>query len=223
MYRMENKNRSPHQTTPKLLIIDDEEQLRSSLKKILEREGFIISTALDLPTAMKRVKSKPDLDLLLVDVVLPRTDGIEIVTQILKNYPDMDPAVIFITGEPNLGDAIRAIKIGASDYLEKPVSRSYLVDSIKKALIRKSFQLDMKKVHQEKDLILQVDEKNLQNLDFLTEFKSGIKSKLDEMRTALIELKKKYGAKFSEEEKKLLNIVAKSSNEMVWLIKKLED
>ena len=123
--------------TPKILVIDDEKSIRVTLKKILEREKFIVETARDFQSVKTILNAEnPNFDLLLVDLVLPKTNGIDIVKHFNEKY-DFDIPVIFLTGEPNLDSAINALRLGAYDYIEKPIQKPKLLEVIEYALKRK--------------------------------------------------------------------------------------
>ncbi|MHA1601961.1 MAG: response regulator, partial [Promethearchaeota archaeon] len=128
---------------PKILIIDDERLLRQSLKRILEKAGFYCEMAMDYSSAKKNIENL-DFDAILVDIILPKMNGIELITKLQEDL-SINAAIIFITGEPNLETCRKAIKIGAFNYLEKPVSRKLLIESIKQALIRRNNQISFKK------------------------------------------------------------------------------
>lgn len=122
---------------PKLLVIDDEKSIRVTLKKILERENFSVETARDFQSVKTILNAEnPNFDLLLVDLVLPKTNGIDIVKHFNEKY-DFDIPVIFLTGEPNLDSAINALRLGAYDYIEKPIQKPKLLEVIEYALKRK--------------------------------------------------------------------------------------
>jgi len=123
--------------TTRILVIDDEKSIRVTLKKILERENFSVETARDFQSVKTVLNGEnPNFDLLLVDLVLPKTNGIDIVKHFNEKY-DFDIPVIFLTGEPNLDSAINALRLGAYDYIEKPIQKPQLLEVIEYALKRK--------------------------------------------------------------------------------------
>lgn len=123
--------------TTRILVIDDEKSIRVTLQKILERENFEVETARDFQSVKTILDAEnPNFDLLLVDLVLPKTNGIDIVKYFNEKY-DFDIPVIFLTGEPNLDSAINALRLGAYDYIEKPIQKPKLLEVIEYALKRK--------------------------------------------------------------------------------------
>ncbi|PZP41892.1 MAG: sigma-54-dependent Fis family transcriptional regulator, partial [Pseudopedobacter saltans] len=99
-----------------LLLIDDEIKLRSLLARILEREGYEVKQAGDFKTALKML-SKEKLPLILCDVRLPDGNGVEMISHILKLYPNT--LIILMTAYGNISDGVQAMKNGAYDYLTK--------------------------------------------------------------------------------------------------------
>ncbi|MFZ3231362.1 MAG: sigma-54 dependent transcriptional regulator [Pseudobdellovibrio sp.] len=120
----------------KTLIVDDETELRKSVSSILKNTQLGIQFDIDEATngkeALDKVKSGGHWDLILMDVRMPEMDGLEA----LKEIKEHDPStfVVIMTAHSNLTDAITAIKEGAYDYLEKPVSPEKLTDIVKKSL-----------------------------------------------------------------------------------------
>ena len=126
-----------NKTISRILVIDDEKSIRVTLKKILERENFAVETARDFQSVKTVLNAeKPNFDLLLVDLVLPKTNGIDIVKYFNEKY-DFDIPVIFLTGEPNLDSAINALRLGAYDYIEKPMDLGVLSRTVMRAIEKK--------------------------------------------------------------------------------------
>ncbi len=115
----------------KVLFVDDEESLRMLVKNQLTMEGFSVDTADDGDTAVDMLKLKP-YDLALLDIRMPRMNGIEVLRHIRRTSPAM--RVIMLTAVDDLAIAIEAVKNGANDYLTKPYDTDNLVASIRKVL-----------------------------------------------------------------------------------------
>ncbi len=119
----------------KTLIVDDETELRKSVVSILQNTNlgiqFDIQEASNGREALEKVKSA-DWDLILMDVRMPEMDGLQALTEIKEHSPST--FVVIMTAHSNLNDAITAIKEGAYDYLEKPVSPEKLTDIVKKSM-----------------------------------------------------------------------------------------
>ena len=117
-----------------VLIIDDEEDILSSCKAVLVDEDYDVETAKDYKEAMKIFESKK-IDLVFLDVWLPNTDGLDILSNIKEKYPNT--TVIMMSGHAGVETAVRATKMGAYDFLEKPISISKLLSSCDEVLNKK--------------------------------------------------------------------------------------
>ena len=121
-------------TKNSVLIIDDEEDILSSCKAVLEDEDYDVETAKDYDEAMKIFESKK-IDLVFLDVWLPNVDGLDILSNIKEKYPNT--TVIMMSGHAGVETAVRATKMGAYDFLEKPISISKLLASCDEVLNKK--------------------------------------------------------------------------------------
>ena len=102
----------------RVLIVDDEEVIASTLKRFLQGEGFEVATARDLPSALAQVEAfEPEI--ILCDVQLPGADGITVLNRVLQVRPDT--LFIMITAYATVESAVAAFQRGAHDYLMKPV------------------------------------------------------------------------------------------------------
>ncbi|MBW1837087.1 MAG: response regulator, partial [Deltaproteobacteria bacterium] len=108
----------------KILVIDDEEILRLTMKGFLSKEGHEVLTVKDYTSALE-VISKGDLDLIFADIVLGDHTGIDIL-RAAKNRGLTCP-IVMITGYPNIETASEALRLGAFDYLAKPIRRDTLL------------------------------------------------------------------------------------------------
>ena len=128
----------------RILIIDDQETIRKSLKLALEREGYLVETAENGREAIR--KSKEEFyNMALVDLRLPDMDGIELLTKMRETVPKM--VKIIITGYPSLENAIEAVNRGADGYIVKPYTMEDLLRKIKEHLQK---QREAKKYSEEK-------------------------------------------------------------------------
>ena len=116
---------------PTVLVVDDQESIRKSLKGILGDEGYKVSVANDGAEAMKRIEDDSP-DVVLLDVWLPGADGIEVLQQIRKDRPDLP--VVLISGHGTIETAVRATKLGAYDFIEKPLGIDKLLLTLSRAL-----------------------------------------------------------------------------------------
>ena len=116
----------------KILVVDDEENIRKSLKMILEYEGYSFLEAADGEEALDRLEESVGVDLVLLDVKLPGKDGLEVLEE-LKKKP-YSPEVIMVSGHGTIKTAVDATKLGAFDFLEKPLHRERVLLCIRNAL-----------------------------------------------------------------------------------------
>lgn len=111
-----------------ILIVDDEQDLCWILGEILEEEGYKVSSANSGEETIDRVK-KGNVDLIILDVMLPGMDGLEALRRIKKLHAKLP--VIMITGYGSMDIATKAMKLGAMDYITKPFKDEYIINLIK--------------------------------------------------------------------------------------------
>jgi DNA-binding NtrC family response regulator len=115
----------------RILIIDDQESIRKSLKLALEREGYLVDTVENGREAIRKSKGQI-YNMALVDLRLPDMDGIELLTKMRETVPEM--VKIVVTGYPSLENAIEAVNKGADGYIVKPYTMENLLRKIKEHL-----------------------------------------------------------------------------------------
>lgn len=121
----------------KILIIEDEKNLRETLKLNLELESFKVETLESGVNALQMIKSfKPDL--ILLDVMLPDIDGMTLYSNLKKE--SIDTAVIFLTAKNSVQDKIEGLKLGADDYITKPFDLEELLLRINNVFKRNKVQ-----------------------------------------------------------------------------------
>jgi UDP-3-O-[3-hydroxymyristoyl] N-acetylglucosamine deacetylase len=114
-----------------ILVVDDEEEIRQSLRGVLSDEGYAVIEAGDGRRALDLVQSASP-SLVILDVWLPEIDGIALLEQIKGQRPELP--VVIICGHANIEAAVRATRLGASDFIEKPFSLEAILGSIERAL-----------------------------------------------------------------------------------------
>lgn len=128
-------------TKEKILIVEDEKDLVRLIKYNLEKEKYRVTTARDAETALKLVKSvRPDL--IVLDVMLPKMDGIELLKTI---RPEVQVPILMLTAKRSEMDRILGLKLGADDYICKPFSVGELQARIEGHLRRSSGAATQKK------------------------------------------------------------------------------
>lgn len=115
----------------KILIIDDEESIRFSLRGILEDESYAVMEA-ESGEAGLEILSNNDIDLVFLDIWLPGIDGHKVLEQIRSSYPHIP--VLMISGHATIDHAVAAIRNGAHDFIEKPLSLEKVLISVARAL-----------------------------------------------------------------------------------------
>ena len=126
-----------------ILVVDDEEDITDLIKDILEDEGFTVRTASNGGEAQKAIQdSKPDL--ILLDIWMPDIDGISLMNEWKKAYQSLPFSVVMMSGHGTLEHAIEATKLGAFDFLEKPLTLAKLVAVVKRALKEQIIQPTLK-------------------------------------------------------------------------------
>ncbi len=116
----------------RILVVDDEENIRKSLRMILEYEGYEFFEAATGEEALEKLEETVALDLILLDIKMPGKDGLEVLAE-LKQRP-YTPDVIMISGQGTIQAAVEATKLGAFDFLEKPLHRERVLLTIRNAL-----------------------------------------------------------------------------------------
>lgn len=121
----------------KILIVEDNVTLSRMQKDWLAREGYEVTTAIDAVVARRHIR-KVDFDLILSDVRLPEWDGLSLLAWLKKEKPGIP--VVIMTEYASYPDAVKAIKMGAQDYLPKPVHRERLFEVVKE-LVHPAFTI----------------------------------------------------------------------------------
>jgi two-component system nitrogen regulation response regulator NtrX len=116
---------------PRILIVDDESGIRESLSAILADEGYLVEAVASAEEALERAGAD-DLEVILLDVWLPGIDGLEALGR-LQSFP-RPPAVIMISGHGTIETAVRATKLGAFDFIEKPLSLEKIIVLVRNAV-----------------------------------------------------------------------------------------
>ncbi|MBP1625415.1 MAG: response regulator receiver protein, partial [Acidobacteria bacterium] len=117
----------------KMLIIDDDEIVLKSCRRIFETEGFEVTTTANPQEGLNLVTERA-FDVILVDWMMPGFDGMDVVEEIDKRSPNS--AMVMISGHPSVGRATEAMKRGAMDYLAKPFKPQEIIEVVKKAVRR---------------------------------------------------------------------------------------
>jgi len=129
---------------PHLLVVDDEAGIRESLSSILQDEGYHVDSVASAEEALERAASG-DLEVVLLDVWLPGIDGLEALSR-LQASP-RPPAVMMISGHGTIETAVRATKLGAFDFIEKPLSLEKIIVLVRNAIEQRRLQEENHLLH----------------------------------------------------------------------------
>jgi two-component system nitrogen regulation response regulator NtrX len=126
-----------------ILIIDDERSIRSTLASVLEDEKYKVFTAEDALIGME-ILNQEIIDIIFLDVLMPKLGGIEALEKIKNEWPFIE--IVMISGHANIDMAVRAVKLGAFDFLEKPLSLDKILTICRNALAIKNLREENKKL-----------------------------------------------------------------------------
>lgn len=115
----------------KLLVIDDEDIVRTSCRRVLSPEGYDVRLASNAFEGIKMLEEE-QFDVVLTDLKMPDTDGITVLKTIKEKWPQTQ--VIVITGYQTVDTAVKSIKLGACDYIEKPFTPDALLSAVAAAI-----------------------------------------------------------------------------------------
>jgi UDP-3-O-acyl N-acetylglucosamine deacetylase len=120
-----------------ILIVDDETQIRTTLRGILSDEGYRVLDADDALKALNLITAQRP-DLVILDIWMPHMDGIELLEQLKTREPELP--IIVVSGHGTIETAVRATKLGASDFIEKPFSLDTLLRSVRRAMRKEAHE-----------------------------------------------------------------------------------
>ena len=115
---------------PTVLLVDDEKEFLDALGQRMEARGLKVESASSGPEALEKAIGQ-DYDVIVLDMMMPGMDGMETLQRLRKANPDIQ--VVLLTGHASLKKGIEAIKLGASDFLEKPADLDSLMTKIREA------------------------------------------------------------------------------------------
>lgn len=151
----------------KILLVDDDKSIRELAKKILAKEGYEIQTANNGSEAISSLR-KSRFDLVITDLSMPIMSGEDLLTVIKADFPETE--VVVITTFPTIDTAVSTLKLGAYDYIIKPINFELLLSVINRVVERKKLINELKNEKQLREKVLSLFE-NVQDL-FLSTVKS---------------------------------------------------
>jgi two-component system nitrogen regulation response regulator NtrX len=129
----------------RLLIVDDESGIRSSLSAVMEDEGYSVEAVEDAYSALARLDQMA-FDCVLLDVWLPGMDGLEALERIQERPEEDRPAVVMISGHGTIETALRATRMGAFDFIEKPLTIDKVTLVVKNAIEQRRLSLEVNRL-----------------------------------------------------------------------------
>jgi len=130
-----------------ILIVDDEAGVRSTLAAILGDDGYVVETVDSGEACLAALEGGRRYDLVVLDVWLPKMDGIETLSRVLALDPEL--AVVMISGHSNVETAVKAVRLGARDFVEKPLSLEKTLLVVKNALHQQRLEVENRALKKE--------------------------------------------------------------------------
>lgn len=134
----------------KVLLVDDEEDFVNILAERMRTRGMNVSSTTSPLEAIKKVEEE-SYDAIVLDLMMPEMDGLETLVKIKEKNPDIQ--VILLTGHATIEKGIQAMKLGAMDFLEKPIDMKSLSEKIKKAQAQKMILVEKRTEEKIKSII----------------------------------------------------------------------
>ncbi len=193
-------------TTPRLLVVDDNEHNREMLSRRLVKAGYDVDTADDGYQALDNI---PDgnFDLILLDVVMPGISGLEVLKKLRETYTLAELPVIITTVKDSSGDMVEGLELGANDYVFKPINFPVL-------LARVRTHLDVKQLHEERKKLLETQQ------EFLAIAGHDLRNPLSVVigLTELLLMKLQPDSQISEHDLENLSLILQAGHDMNELI-----
>ncbi len=130
----------------RLLVADDNEMNRDLLARRLSRRGFTVVTAADGQEALDRITEQP-FDVVVLDIMMPRVDGMEVLSRVREKTAAADLPIIMATAKSEAQDVVRALEMGANDYVTKPLDFQVVLARVQTQLSLKRAREELKSAH----------------------------------------------------------------------------
>ncbi|TVR80385.1 MAG: DNA-binding response regulator [Saprospirales bacterium] len=165
-----------------ILLVDDEEDIIEFLRYNLEKEGYQVKSALNGKQALQTIETyKPDL--IILDIMMPEMDGVEVCRQIRKQAGNEQPIIAFLTARDEDYTQISALETGGDDYITKPIKPGVFISRVK-ALLRRT---SSNEAAEEEGMKLQVGDLLIDREEYLV-YQSGKKRELAKKEFELLSL-----------------------------------
>lgn len=134
----------------RVLLVDDEEEFVRALAKRLTAKGLTVEVSLDGESAVEKVQQS-NFHVIVLDLAMPGMDGLETLKRLREVNPDLQ--VILLTGHGSIRSGVEAMKVGATDFLEKPAEFPELLAKIREAIARSMVLADKRREEQVSDIL----------------------------------------------------------------------
>ena len=134
----------------RVLLVDDEEEFVRALAKRLTAKGFNVESSGDGESAVEKVKQS-DFEVIVLDLAMPGMDGLETLKRLRQINSDLQ--VILLTGHGTIRSGVEAMKVGATDFLEKPAEFPELLAKIREAVARRMVLVEKRREEQVSDIL----------------------------------------------------------------------
>jgi signal transduction histidine kinase len=204
----------------RILVVDDEKEIRDFLYKALTRlGGFHVELAETAEEALQKIE-KDQFDLVLTDLKMPKMDGLQLISEIVKTKPET--LMVLLTGHGTIDSALEAMKRGASDYLTKPINLDEMMIRLRKVLEErqrfvslKNYAAELERVNQE---LRKIDE---MKSEFVSVASHELRTPLTAIKSSIqLILKRKTGA-INEEQVKFLSMAERNINRLTSILDNL--
>lgn len=135
----------------KVLLVDDEKDFVEALAQRMEARGMDVTTSVTASDAITKAQEE-SYDAIILDLQMPQMDGIETLKKLKEMKPELQ--IILLTGHATVEKGVEAMKLGASDFLEKPASLDELTEKIKKAQAKKMIIVEKKSEERIKKILM---------------------------------------------------------------------
>lgn len=136
----------------KVLLVDDESDFLEVMSERMKTRGLDVSTSSSAKEALKLTQDE-NYDAVVLDLMMPEMDGIEALSALKEKHPELQ--VILLTGHGSVEKGVEAMKLGAMDFLEKPIDMNALTEKIKQAKAQKMILVDKKTEQKLKEIMTQ--------------------------------------------------------------------